>query len=353
MKRSKHFRKDVIIARLIFCVACAIILALVTFGINTLLEKIKDSETEDSETKDFVSESIMLDTELNVEIETQSESESESETQLESESELESEIGPKPNDLYILASDNVKLRKQPSMESEEIITIAGGTSVLFLEEQEGWYKVRYQEQEGFISADFSQKQFTEDDLQKLREWEARQLELSMKTWIAIDPMGEQLVFDIVGLLKQELQRRDYVVKLTRTIEETNVTAQQRAEIATTLDADITIGIYMENSEDVSMSGARAFAPSSANTSMSELAPNCQRLSQEIMNAYCSQTGMKHDGIIIDDTKEEINYASMPITMISLGYITNPSDSSNMQDNQYQKKMVKAIADGIDAYFAQQ
>ena len=73
----------------------------------------------------------------------------------------------------------------------------------------------------------------------------------------------------------------------------------------------------------------------------------------MINAYCVQTGMENDGVMIDDTKEEINYASMPVTIISLGYISNPSDSSNMQDSEYQKKMVQAIADGIDSYFAQQ
>lgn len=35
-----------------------------------------------------------------------------------------------------------------------------------------------------------------------------------------------------------------------------------------------------------------------------------------------------------------------------GYNSNSSDKSNMQDNVYQKKIVQAIADGIDAYFAQ-
>ena len=380
MKHNKHFRKDVIIARVIFCVTCVIVLGFVTSGVDTLVKKIKDSETEDLVSESIISESetepnFSIETQSGLETQTESESESESETQtnseletqqetqtqselqtqteLESESESESEADIKPNDLYVVATVNIKLRQAPSTESEAIVTIPGGNQALFLDELEGWYKVRYQGKEGFISAEFAQKRFTQQELQELRDWEARQLELSMKTMIMIDPTGEQLVFDIVDLLKKELENRDYLVKITRKPDETNVTAQQRAQIATQADADIMLGIYMGNAQDTSLSGAMAFAPSSANTSVSELAPNCQRLSQEIMNAYCTQTGMGNDGIIIDDTKEELNYASMPTAMISLGYISNPSDSSNMQDSEYQRKMVQAIADGIDAYFAQQ
>lgn len=324
MKRSKHFRKDVVIARVIFCVICAVILALVTSVVTTLLENKKDSEAKDSETEHFVSESTILDTEPDTEIETDSQQEKQ----------------------YVIATVNVKLRKEPNTNCEVIATVNGGDRLLLLEEQAGWYKVLYQEKEGFVSADYARKEVIESETEG---GEGNELNRSDYT-IMIDPAGEQLHFDIGTLLKQELESRGYVTKITRNIDENNVTAQQRVAMAAQAGADITIGIHTGKAEDTSVSGASAIAPSSANTSVGTLAESCQKLSQEIINAYCTQTGMENDGVMIDDTKEEINYASMPTTVISLGYMSNPSDSSNMQDSAYQKKMVQAIADGIDVYF---
>lgn len=260
MKNGKHFRKDVLIARGIFCVICTIVLVFLTSGIKAILKNLKESETEP-----FVSGSIITETETELIVELN--------TQMEEEKVSEHEI------------------------------------------------------------------------------ETTQVQRSNYT-IMIDPSGESLHFEIATLLQEELKSRGYITKVTRDEKETDITAQQRATIATQEQADITIGLNTSSADDSSVNGATTIAPSSANERVGTLAKRSQKLSQEIIRAYCAQTGMENKGVIIDDTKEEINYASMPITIISLGYSSNPSDKSNMQDDAYQKKMVQAIADGIDAYFAQ-
>ena len=76
----------------------------------------------------------------------------------------------------------------------------------------------------------------------------------------------------------------------------------------------------------------------------------QKLSQAIITAYCDATSMKNRGVKIDDTMTGMNWCEMPVTIIELGFMSNPTDDTNMQDDAYQQKMVKGIADGIDAYF---
>ena len=224
-----------------------------------------------------------------------------------------------------------------------------------------WKNLQESETESFVSGSIITETESEQIIESTIQTEEENLEreteeiISLersKYTIVIDPLDKSLHFEIADLLENELESRGYVTKITRDIKEKDITAQQRAEIATQAEADITIGIDTSSDKETSVNGARTTAPSSANESVGTLAKDSQKLSQEIIRAYCAQTGMKNKGVMIDDTREEINYASMPITIISLGHSSNPSDSSNMQDDAYQKKMVQAIADGIDAYFAQ-
>ena len=46
----------------------------------------------------------------------------------------------------------------------------------------------------------------------------------------------------------------------------------------------------------------------------------------------------------------INWSTNPVALLELGFMTNPTDDANMQDDTYQQLMVRGIADGIDAYF---
>ena len=46
----------------------------------------------------------------------------------------------------------------------------------------------------------------------------------------------------------------------------------------------------------------------------------------------------------------INWSQVPVTILEMGYMSNPSEDEKMQDPDFQKVMLTGIANGIDDYF---
>lgn len=46
----------------------------------------------------------------------------------------------------------------------------------------------------------------------------------------------------------------------------------------------------------------------------------------------------------------MNWSSVPVTILEVGYMSNADEDRRMQDATIQNNMVQGIANGIDAYF---
>lgn len=151
-------------------------------------------------------------------------------------------------------------------------------------------------------------------------------------------------------LKTELENRGYTVYMTRSTHDVNISNKERAEYATSVGADIAVRIHGNGSTNSSVHGVEAYAPSYNNPYVSHLAKASQSLSQCIVDAYSAATGFKNRGVFASDTMTGINWSTVPVTIIELGYMSNAEEDRKMQDETIQNNMVQGIANGIDAYF---
>lgn len=151
-------------------------------------------------------------------------------------------------------------------------------------------------------------------------------------------------------LEEELVSRGYNVVMTRRTHDVNISNMERAKFATANGADITVRIHGNGSDNTSVNGALCMVPSSSNPYVSSLSAESGRLGRNIIDSYCAATGMKNQGLLLTDDMTGINFCTMPVTIIEMGFMTNPTDDTNMQNPSYQTHMVSGIADGIDKYF---
>jgi len=160
----------------------------------------------------------------------------------------------------------------------------------------------------------------------------------------------KLVLKIALQLRDELKARGYRVVMTRETNNINISNKQRAEIATRAGADIFVRIHADGDEDQSVNGILVLSPSENNLFVSKLYKSSYVLSKSILDAMLKETGAHNRGIRKVDNMSGINWATMPVSLIEIGVMTNPLEDRLMQTKRYQKKIISGIANGIDNYF---
>lgn len=161
----------------------------------------------------------------------------------------------------------------------------------------------------------------------------------------------ELTLNISKQLRSELENRGYEVVLTREDHDTAISNSERALMAAETGSDIYVRIHANGSEDPTANGAMTMVPSAENPFVGALHPKSYALGEAVINAYCQASGMENDGVQLYDNMTGINWSQIPVIILEMGYMTNEQDDVNMQDPEYEKKMVEGIANGIDQYFA--
>ena len=160
----------------------------------------------------------------------------------------------------------------------------------------------------------------------------------------------ELDLEVSLKLRDELIKSGYRVIMTRETHDIDISNIERCDVANEAGADIFLRIHANGSEDGSVSGALTAAPSASNPYVSDIYESCIKLADDLINAYCETTGLYNRGIWITDDMTGINWSDMPVTILEMGFMTNPGDDAYMADAANQDIMVQGIANGVDVYF---
>lgn len=161
----------------------------------------------------------------------------------------------------------------------------------------------------------------------------------------------KLNLQVALLLEEILLERGYEVLMVRTTHEVNISNAERAAVANEAAADAFIRIHANGAADSGVNGAMTLCQTPSNPYNGALYEESRRLSDCVLDAFVEKTGAKKQRVWETDTMSGINWATVPTTIVEMGYMSNPEEDQKMASEDYQRLMAEGMADGIDRYFA--
>lgn len=153
----------------------------------------------------------------------------------------------------------------------------------------------------------------------------------------------KLTLAVSKKLQKELKARGYKVYMIRTKNNVNISNKKRAQLANKSGADIYIRIHADSSNSRAVTGASGLYPSKANRYVSKLSAKSKKLSSCLLKSYCKKTKIRNRGLVARDDLTGTNWSKIPVSLIEMGFLSNPSEDRKMQKSNFQTKMAKGIA----------
>ena len=159
------------------------------------------------------------------------------------------------------------------------------------------------------------------------------------------------------LLCAELESRGYAVLMTRSDEngifrtekgsikeKKREDMKERLRIANGSGADLFLSIHMNFFTDSKYSGPQVFYKEGSEAGARVAETVRQSFLQNIGSHCTREVKSVKDGIYL------LREVKIPAVLIECGFLSNAEEESLLKTPEYQSKMSKAIAEGVDAYF---
>lgn len=158
-----------------------------------------------------------------------------------------------------------------------------------------------------------------------------------------------LNLEVSLLIKDELIRRGIEVAMTRESHEVDISNKQRADMANEAGAALVVRIHADGDSSPKTKGFSVLYPSASSAALKPIAAESYEAAGLILNHLKAATDTTGRGLSARSDLSGFNWSKVPVVLVELGFMTNPEEDELMSEAEYQKKLARGIADGIEQF----
>ncbi|MFN3633619.1 N-acetylmuramoyl-L-alanine amidase, partial [Exiguobacterium profundum] len=254
------------------------------------------------------------------------------------------EAAPKGTVYINTPGDVLNVRSKASLSSSVIGQLAHASQVSHYGTTNGFYKIKYNGKDGYISAAFTQT-----------------LKPSANSpIIVLDPghggkdpgaingtfYEKDVVLDISKRAEKYLREKyGYTVKLTRSTD-IFIERYDRAPLAKSMGGVVFVSLHNNADPKRTADGIETYY--SANTNQVSRSRSLATSIQNNLMSMMSSSGMRSRGVK-SAAFTVINHSLMPSALVELGFITSAKDVALLRNGGSRQKMAEGVAEGIVEY----
>ena len=162
----------------------------------------------------------------------------------------------------------------------------------------------------------------------------------------VTKVPEYVVTMQVGVkLKALLEQKNVNVVMTKNNVDTDLGNIDRANVGNNNNANLTIRLHCDSADSSSATGASMLVPASVGYAKS-IAGVSGSYGLTILNSLLSTAGMKNRGVSVHDDMTGFNWSKVPVVLVEMGFMSNPTEDKLLNDDSYQNKLAQGLSDGI-------